>query len=120
MTEPTLDDAKVAIEKAKAARVDCDECTRLSYDCLFRLDSGEFVPLDGLQELLAKATREFLTERGFEEIAYKPGYIKRCAKCRNTPTFPWADRLDAEKVLAFMVQQNERGAFWLGELEKLV
>lgn len=119
MKELTLDDAKEVIERTKASRVDCDDCTRISYDCLFRLDSGKADPMDGLQELLAKATAEYLKERGFEEIPHAPGYIKRCETCRNTPTFPWAHRLDAEKVLAFMrVEYERRGVFWLGELEK--
>lgn len=121
MKELTLDDAKAMIERTKASRGDCDDCTRLSYDCLFRLDSGKAEPMDGLQELLAKATREYLLERGFEQMPHMPGYIKRCEKCRNTPTFPWAGRLDAEKVLAFAREEYaRRGVFWLGELEKLV
>lgn len=118
MSEPTLEDAKELIERLKAFRQECGECARISYDTLFRVQSGCPGQLPGLSELLHEATKGYLEREGWEQIPHARSFIKRCEKCANSRAYPWADRLDTEKVLAFMVANKDRGPFFLDELEK--
>lgn len=117
MADPTLDEAKVLIERTKACRPDCDDCSEFTYDALLRQVRGSVDPLpDDFHEKLGKFIGTFL-DAGWEEQPHRPSYLRRCAACRQRPLFPWAERLDAEKVLAFMQAKPGR-AFWLGDLEK--
>jgi len=119
VTELTLDDAKEVIERTKACRPSCDDCSEFTYDALLCRVRGFVDPLpDDFHEKLGKFIGSFL-DAGWEEQPHKPSFLRRCAACRQRPEFPWAERLDAEKVLAFMRVEYERsGCFWLGALEQ--
>ena len=114
-TAEELAAAQDVIERTKACKPECEECARIFYDCVFKVASGSPGELPGLNERLRTATREHMGELGWEEIAHAPGYLKRCEKCSSSQTFPWADRLDAGRVVGFM-RRNQ--VFWLGALEK--
>jgi hypothetical protein len=118
VSEPTLDDAKAVIEKTKAARPQCSECSNFDVRAYWHVTSGKHPALDE-DRLQAAVEAEVTAQLGPDwEHRYGAAFCKRCEKCAATPEFPWANRLDAEKVLAFMRVHQERGAFWLGELEK--
>jgi hypothetical protein len=113
MTEPTIEDAKALIERTKACRQSCDDCSEFTYDV-----RGVGAPLaDNFHEELGKLISSFLS-KDWEHQAHSRSFLRRCAACRQRPEFPWADKLEAEKVLAFMVANADRGAFWLGDLRK--
>jgi len=115
--EPTLDDAKEVIERTKAARPMCSQCSVFDIRAYWHVSSGKHPPLDedAVQTALeAEVTRQLGASW---QPRYGASFVKRCEKCAATPEFPWAERLDAEKVLAFM-KAHPRRAFWLGELEK--
>jgi hypothetical protein len=125
VTEFTLEDAKALIERTKACRPTCSDCTVVSITGpWFHLSQGEPKDFDGLQAALNQAARKHLTGEGWElshSHADDDGadvFTKRCEKCAAAQKFPWADRLDAEKVLAFTRYHAERvgGAFYLGDL----
>ena len=95
----TLADADVLIERVKAARPTCPQCTHWL---------GGSMPPGYLE--------------GYEEQADRPKHwIKRCAKCSISKSFPWAEKLDGFKVLGYMnAPENVERCFGFGELEKLV
>lgn len=116
MSEPTLEDATALIERTKACRPSCDDCSEFSYDALLRVCRGIAPPLpDDFHEQLGKFIGSFLSA-DWQEQAHSTSYLRRCAACRQRPEFPWADKLEPEKVLAFMSKQT--GVFWLGDLRK--
>lgn len=118
MTEPTLEDAKVAIEKTKAARPQCSECSVFDVRAYWHVTSGGHPPLDE-DKIQTVVEAEVSAQLGPSwQHRYGASFIKRCEKCAATPEFPWAGRLDAEKVLVFIQKTQNRRAFWLGELEK--
>lgn len=59
--------------------------------------------------------------RGFCGACYDS--TKRCEPCAGTPSFPWADRLDAERVCDWLekrfAHEGEITAFALNDLEEL-
>ena len=122
MSEPTLDDAKALIARTKTMRPRCGECSEFSLHVVgIAVKSGKFPPpLDSvLHKAVRDAARAALTPDWEEDPScFMPTFTKRCVKCEGEPAYPWAERLDAEKVLAFM--QTQTGPFWLGELEALV
>lgn len=116
--DPTLDDAKEIIERTKAARPMCSECSVFDIRAVWHVTSGKHPPLDE-DAVQAVLEAEVGTQLGTDwQHRFGASFIKRCDRCAATPEFPWAARLDAEKVLAFMKAQPEGSAFWLGALEK--
>lgn len=134
MNEPiTLEVAQDVLERTRQSRPFCSGCTVISIaGPWFRLSQGEPQPFDGLQAALNRAAREHLAGQDWEQSADHATadggdvFTKRCEKCAVSKSFPWADRLDAERVRKFMQDRidaapnGEAGAFWLGELEALV
>lgn len=120
MSYPTLEDAKVAIEKTKAARPQCSECSVFDIRACWHVTSGKHPPLDedANQAAVEACVVAQLKPLGWSLNHYGGSFIKRCEKCEASPEFPWANRLDAEKVLAFMQSKHAGRAFWLGELEQ--
>jgi hypothetical protein len=117
MESPTLEDAKTLIERTKVVRPTCGDCSVILCQATFQLLQGKALDLPGLNEALTATTKQHLKGQGWESVPHMgDGLIKRCAKCADALEFPWADRLDAEKVLAFMTERQDR-AFWLGDLE---
>lgn len=92
----------------------------LSYDWpLFTRESGTAPPIlnaDAFAEKFAKLVGEHLPE-GYEPAAWMPAYIKRCVSCENARAYPWAGRLDAEKVHAYMLSKHPY-VFEVSELEQ--
>lgn len=118
MAAPTLEDAKALIERMKGIHPECDQCSVIAYDCHFHHESGAVPPIEGdaFNEGLGELVKKSLPE-GYEHCSWKPALIKRCEKCASASAYPWANRLDVEKVLAHM--ESERGyAFDLSDLEK--
>lgn len=104
--ECTLDEAKATIERMKVARSTCAFCAREAFDWF---------------ERRTEESRARMLAVGWVEEPGGPAVVLRCYECRDKPTFPWADKLDAEKVRAFMEQKGREQplhAWWLGELEK--
>ena len=118
----TLADAHAVIEKTKAARPMCSECSVFDCRAFWHVTSGKHPPID--EDVLQTATEACVAAQlgplGWAQNHYGGSFIKRCEKCAATPEFPWAARLDAEKVLAFMEAQPADSAFWLGSLETLL
>lgn len=118
MIEPTLEDAKDVVERTKAARPMCSECSTFDIRACWHVTSGKYPPLneDALQSVLEAEVHAQLGPSW--DHRYGASFTSRCEKCAATPEFPWAARLDVEKVLAFMKAQPADSAFWLGELER--
>lgn len=116
--ELNLAGAKEVIERTKACKPRCDRCQVVAYHGVYTVQAGRFphIPDDELQRDIGKVFEKMLGQ-GWEHSPCSPSLFKRCEQCAATPEFPWASRLDAEKVLEFM-RANENRAFWLGELEK--
>jgi hypothetical protein len=118
MEEPTLKDAVAIIERLKAARPDCGDCNEFAYEALLSRVRGFVDPLpDDFHEKFGKFVGTFLSD-GWEEQPHRAAYLLRCAACRQTPKYPWASRLDAERVLAHM--KTKTSVWCLDELEALV
>lgn len=114
--ECTLDDAKAVIEKTKAARPQCSKCSNFDIRAFWHVTSGKHPPIDE-DRMQAAVEAEVSAQLGPGwQHQYGAAFCKRCESCAATPEFPWAHRLDVEKVQAFMNEQQN--AFWLGELEK--
>lgn len=120
-TESTLDDAKALIEKTKAARNTCREtCDIVGFRVDIDVHQGHGPTIEE-HDAFVSDMLEVLGKYIGPEWTFAPesqGFLRRCEKCRTTPLFPWADKLDPEKVLAYMAPRHAaRCAFWLGELE---
>jgi hypothetical protein len=117
--EPTIEDAKAVIERMKPVRPSCESCSVLSYDWpRFTRESGEAPPIvdaDAFAEKFAKLVGEHLPA-GYEQAAWMPAYIKRCERCASAHAYPWATRLEPEKVLAYMLEKHPY-VFEVSELE---
>lgn len=98
-TECTLADAKALIERMKTIRPTCHDCA--------------WEPLDWPR---GEAKLASMKAAGWEESPYTARLTLRCYPCRDSFSFPWADKLDAERVLEFMKAQS--GVFALDELKE--
>lgn len=119
MKAPTLEDARAIIERMKSARPTCASCDVIRYDVLLHLVHGvpaAIVDRDGLTEDVGEVLRRHLDEE-WEPSPFNASYFRRCATCREARAYPWASRLDAERVLAHMKTKN--GVWELKELEAL-
>jgi len=91
----TLDQARELIERMKAATGrTCEKCER--------------APMQGGVVLFGD----------WEEDLNVGGLVKRCDICKTSRKYPWAEKLDPERVLRFMREQP--GMFELKELEALL
>lgn len=99
MEEPTLPDAVALIARMKTSLPECDVCQVLH-------TSAFICPEPNVDN-----------EPEWEPLPDRCGFIKRCATCATGQRFPWADRLDAERVLAHM--KTKDGVWELKELEAL-
>lgn len=128
--EVALEDVHDVIKRTQRSRPTCSSCTVISITGpWFHLSQGEPVAFEGLQTALNHAARRHLAGHDWELSSSHASdggdvFTKRCEKCATAKTFPWAERLDAERVRKFMQDRidaapdGEAGAFWLGELEK--
>jgi hypothetical protein len=92
----TLDEAKALIERMKTYRVTCPECERVS---------------------MAKSP----CPDGFEEDPARPWWVKRCRVCQDTPMYPWADKLDPERVVKYEASRPKNEWVWeLAGLESTI
>lgn len=103
MKEPTLQDAKDLIERMKTARPNCAFCATEPYDWFMRR---------------TEESRARMREVGWEESSHTAMVFLRCYSCRDGRTFPWAEKLDLERVLAHM--KTKTSAWALSELEALL
>ena len=101
-----LDEAKALIERMKEARGCCAGCEHVAY-----------ADIPGSWWVLTKAE---LAAQGWYQPADRAGFVRRCETCRSTPTFPWAGRLDAERVREYAEKQRHRFIWPLAELKALV
>lgn len=79
----TREEACAAIDRMLLARPTCAGCETRSYS-------------------EATAKPDTLSANGWEEMQHCAGYVKRCDACTNGQLFPWAARLDPDRVLAFV------------------
>lgn len=101
MSEPTLDDAKALIERMKTIHPTCNHCARESADWFAMYTDDK---------------QALMVERGWQAEAHQDSWVLRCYPCRETISYPWADKLDAEKVLAYMLTKD--APFAVSELER--
>jgi len=115
-----LEDAKQLIERMKLARIECyDTCIRVGYQAA----SGAFVYTHGgwtaehvFHDVVA--VHDWMKTQKFEQATHQAGFLKRCPACAATPMFPWADKLDPQRVLNFvLVDPRCESAFELSILE---
>jgi hypothetical protein len=120
MEEPTLADAERIIERTKAARGTCREkCDIVSYEVTINVVNGSAPPLDDtLRSDLAIMVGRHLGP-DWIHAPNSPGFLRRCQSCATEPQFPWADQLQADRVLEFMKPRAAADcAFYLGELRE--
>lgn len=115
-----IDDAKALIERMKPLRARCyDKCFTRSYQALegaWEHTHGGF----GSEEFVdIQAVYAWARKLGFEQSPDHAGFLHRCPDCANTPMFPWADRLDPQRVLDFVLTDPRcEHAFELAVLEE--
>jgi len=96
----TLEDAQAVIDRMKSARPTCDKDETIPFYASLREPDGP---------------------PGFEPDPNFAGYRKRCDACANGRLFPWADKLDPERVRAFMETDPRcQSAFELSILEETI
>lgn len=106
-----LHQAAHLIQRMRMARPTCDGCETASYAWARHLMQL------GMNE--EDTPREFMYARGYEEAPHRAGYVKRCDTCANGRLFPWADKLDAERVADFLEHDVRcQSAFELAILEE--
>lgn len=110
--EPTLEMAKMVIEQLKAARPYCDSCETRSYADIAPWDTDSSEP-DAFKNAVDKLRLE-----GWEHLVDRAGLGRRCSTCASARKYPWAERLDSERVLAHM--KTKTGVWELSELEALL
>lgn len=119
----TLDEAKEIVDRMRVALTDrptCERCIAMSHQWL----EGAYSFSKGcLQWIDDAGLKAFIAERGFEQCVNRAGYIRPCDTCKavvRDKRFPWADRLDAAKVMTFINTDPrcERRAFPLAILEE--
>jgi hypothetical protein len=87
----TLANALDVIEQAKACRPTCDQDERRPFYASLREPNGP---------------------EGFELDPNFAGYRKRCPACATGKLYPWADKLDPERVRAFMETDPRCESAW--------
>jgi hypothetical protein len=113
-----LEDAKRLIERMKLARQRCwDQCIEVPA----QVAAGGYEATHGgfsNQLLQTEQVDAWMLKQGFERVEYKLGYMKRCATCAADRMFPWADKLDPQRVLDFVLTDPRcEQAFELSILE---
>lgn len=114
--DPLLDskDYEVSIEEAgaivkRAINAQCGPC-----ELCERQPIDETKPISQMVEMV---------DAGWELEYARAGYFKRCEPCK-TPRFPWAKRLDVERVRAYVEGVYERNGgptvFLISDMEHLV
>lgn len=101
MEAPTLKDARALVERMKTIRPTCDQDEVVAFG-----------------EVASGRHTELTADNGWELSPTHAAFFKRCATCRDTFAYPWAGKLDAERVLAYMLAQKY--AFDVAELEALL
>lgn len=98
MSDDHKQTARELIERMKTVRPTCDKCETRPFVASLKEPDGP---------------------PGFEPMAHFAGYVKRCDACATRRTFPWADKLDVDRV-AHMLDRDARcqHAFPLAILEE--
>lgn len=112
---PAIEDAHALIEGMKSAKPYCDSCEKVSYQTVLESTLSRE---GGVAPSEVPAAFNKLREEGWEHMSDHAGLARRCAACAVGRLFPWAEKLDAERVLAHMKTKN--GAWELSELEALI
>lgn len=76
------DEVVKLIERMKTVRPTCDACETMPF--IASLREPDYCP------------------EGYEVMAHCAGYVKRCDACASGRSYPWADKLDVDKVRAFI------------------
>lgn len=114
-----IEDAKQLIERMKVAKSRCyDKCFTRSYNDVqgaFEYTHGGF----GSNEFVdIEAVYAWAKKLGFEQNPDGPGFLMRCRDCAPKLLFPWADKLDPQRVLDFVLTDPRcDAAFELAILE---
>lgn len=124
MTTLNLEFAKAVIEQAKRSMSPKFACKDCQHD-RFKWPETEaewpelFVKPDDLTQPYAIELTQAAKDAGWEGDFF---VVIKCEPCKTRKTFPWAERLDAERVLQWMQARIDSGndtPFWLGDLEHL-
>jgi hypothetical protein len=113
MEAPKLEMVRALIEQMKTVRPECAACETKSYDSIYKEHASK-EPDKGFPLGAAEAMKA----QGWEHMAGHARMIKRCATCASGQRFPWAEKLDPEKVLEHM--KTKTGVWELAELEATV
>jgi len=93
--------AAALIEQARQARPTCEHCETATilelYDRGYRFRTVE------QQDMVFT----ILLPKGWDLNPAGPGFVRRCPTCAVGRAFPWADRLDVERVVQ-MLEQDPR------------
>lgn len=87
-----LDQVTETIERMKAARPWCNACRTMSYLEAMKLCDTEYWPV----------MRRDMKAAGYEELTDRAGWGMRCDACATGELYPWADKLDPQRVLEFV------------------
>lgn len=98
----TLDEAVGMISRMRSARPECANCELKSYS-----DARD---AEHAQQLF---------DAGWEPLADRAAFVRRCASCATSKRYPWADRLDAERVLKWINDKPNLGSYGLIDLRSL-
>jgi len=104
----TRDGAVALIERMKTIRPMCEKCETASYAWARHLMTL------GMNE--EDTPGEFMHARGYEESADRAGFVKRCEACAAAQSYPWADKLDPDRVVEYASTTVE--PFLVAELEQ--
>lgn len=101
----TVSRAKQIIDRMAATRPDCESCDMMSYHTVYE---GVSAASGGKATQEQVATRmQQLFDEGWGPLTDRAGIVKRCATCASTPKYPWAEKLDAERVAKWINDKRE-------------
>lgn len=102
----TRDKAVALIERMKTIRPTCERCYRASY--------AEVE--DAAKVMGHPKYGDELRRNGWEDDPHRAGLFHRCKECAAARSYPWADKLDPDRVVAYASTTVE--PFLVAELEQ--
>jgi hypothetical protein len=100
--------AREIIARMKGVGPTCESCHRIDYN-----KAGELYRMSLLSPHSARGpggTSHYMDERGYDEEHERVCFVRRCAACASRKRYPWADKLDVDKV-AHMLEHDARCEF---------
>lgn len=88
------DDAHQLIELVRTCRPTCADC-----------ETGSSVwarHLMTLEMRCGETLEKFMAAQGYEADLLRDCFTRRCSKCKTSKEYPWANRLDAKRVVEFV------------------